>query len=349
LLEKEEENLRIVYMGTPGFAVPPLKRLIESGKHEIVAVVSQPDRPVGRGQKISAPAVKELALEFHLPVLQPDKIKKTQFDQVLAFYKPDVIIVAAYGKILPPEIIRLPRYGCINIHASLLPKYRGAAPIQWAIINGEHVTGVTIMQMDDGLDTGNIIAFEQVEILDDDDTQSISNLLSVTGGELIVNVLDRIEQSGKVESVPQDNSKASHAPMLEKQDGLIDWTKSNDDIIYRIKGLQPWPGAFSFLHGRAWKFLKATPFMDPSGLVFPEPVDERGRPIPARDPGTVTALIKGQGFTVKTGDGHLLVTAVHAPGKKPMLAVDAINGQLVKKRDAFISDPAFLAGTDEIK
>jgi methionyl-tRNA formyltransferase len=336
-------------MGTPGFAVPPLRRLLESSKHQVVAVVTQPDRPVGRGQKVQMPPVKELALEHSLPMLQPEKIKKTNFDQALSMYNADIIVVVAYGRIIPPEVLNLPKYGCLNIHASLLPKYRGAAPIQWAIINGERYTGVTIMQLDEGLDTGNIIAFEQVDILDDDDHQSVSNMLSVTGGELLLSVLDRIEAAGKVESVPQDHEKATLAPILEKKDGLINWGMTNDEIICRIKGLQPWPTAFSFLHGRAWKFLKAIPFEDPTGIYFGEDRDEHGKVISGPDPGTITAMIKGKGFTVKTGDGHLMVSQVQAPGKKPMTAIDAMNGKLVKKGDEFLSDPAFLEGTAEVE
>lgn len=341
--------MRIIYMGTPGFAVPPLRRLLESQQHQVVAVVTQPDRPVGRGQKMHTPPVKELALEHHLPVLQPEKIKKTNFDQALSIYAADIIVVVAYGRIIPPEVLNLPKYGCLNIHASLLPRYRGAAPIQWAIINGEHHTGVTIMQLDEGLDTGNIIAFEQVEILDDDDHQSVSNMLSVLGADLIIKVLDRIEASGKVESVPQDDTRATMAPLLEKKDGLINWGMTNEEIICRIRGLQPWPTAFSFLHGRAWKFLKAEPFLDSSGLVFSEQRDEQGRLLPGKDPGSVTAMIKGKGFTVKTGDGHLLVTLVQPPNKKAMGSLDAMNGKLVKKGDEFLSEPAFLEGTAEVE
>jgi methionyl-tRNA formyltransferase len=336
-------------MGTPGFAVPPLRRLLDSDQHQVVAVVTQPDRPEGRGRKLHSPPVKELALEHHLPVLQPEKIKKTDFDKVLGAYSPDIIVVVAYGRIIPPEVLSLPKYGCLNIHASLLPKYRGAAPIQWAIINGEQYTGVTIMQLDEGLDTGNIIAFEQIDVLDDDDHQSVSNMLSVVGADLLLRVLERIEAAGAVESVAQDHTRATLAPILEKKDGLINWGMTNEEIINRIRGLQPWPTAFSFLHGRAWKFLKAQPFEDPSGVFFPPQRDEMGRPLPGPDPGTVTSLIKGKGFTVKTANGHLLVTQVHPPNRKPMSAVDAINGQTVKKGDEFLSDPAFLEGTAEVE
>jgi methionyl-tRNA formyltransferase len=335
-------------MGTPAFAVPALNRLANS-RHQVAAVVTQPDRQVGRGKKLQMPAVKEAALEHHLPVLQPEKIRRNGFDETLRFYNPDVIVVVAYGKLIPPEILSLPRYGCINIHASLLPKYRGAAPIQWAIINGERQTGITIMQLDEGMDTGNIIAFETIDILEDDDTQSVSNMLSVMGAELLMRVLDQVEESGKVESVPQDHALATSAPMLEKKHGLIDWNLTNEEIIFRIKGLQPWPTAFSFLHGRAWKFLRAEPFTHPDHLYFPQQDDLTvSRRRQERDAGTVTALIRGRGFTVKTGDGHLMVTAVQPADKKPMTALDAINGKLVQKNDEFISDPNFLEGTPHV-
>lgn len=331
-------------MGTPGFAVPALKRLIESPRHNVSAVVTQPDRPVGRGKKIQQPPVKELALQHNTVVLQPEKIKKNDFDKVLSVYSPDVIVVAAYGKVLPPEVLSLPRFGCINIHASILPKYRGAAPIQRAIMDGEKYSGVTIMQMDEGLDTGNIIAFEQVEIYPDDDTNSLSNLLSVTGGELLMKVLDQIEAEGKVVSTPQDDSKSSYAPLMKKSDGLLDWAQERDPIICHIKGLQPWPGAFSFLYGRAWKILSAEYYPDEHGLL--DLTQAEGG---TSEYGTVMLLIKGKGFVVNVADGYLLITNVQPPDKKPMAAADAINGKLIKKGDIFISDPAFLEGTTGIK
>jgi len=331
-------------MGTPGFAVPALRRLIDSSKHTVAAVVTQPDRPVGRGRKLQAPPVKELALEHNIVVLQPEKIKKNAFDAVLAPYNADIIIVAAYGKILPPEILTLPRFGCINIHASILPKYRGAAPIQRAIMDGEQYTGVTIMQMDEGLDTGNIIAFEQIEILPDDDTASLSNLLAVTGGELLMKVLDQIEQDQQIVSTPQNNAEATYASILSKSDGLIDWSMERDQIICRIKGLQPWPGAFSFLHGRAWKILAAEYYNDEHGLL--DLTQAEGG---ASEYGTVLDIIKGKGVVVNVQDGYLLITAVQPPDKKPMATTDAINGKLIKQGDLFISDPAFLEGTNEIK
>ncbi|PKO16248.1 methionyl-tRNA formyltransferase [candidate division BRC1 bacterium HGW-BRC1-1] len=336
--------MKIVYMGTPGFAVPALKRLIDS-EHQVTAVVTQPDRPSGRGKRMQSPPVKDLALEHMIPVLQPERIKNVQYDTVLKMYDPDIIVVAAYGRILPPEVLNMPRFGCINIHASLLPAYRGAAPIQWTIINGDHETGVTIMRMDEGLDTGDIIASEKVEVLDDDDTHSVSNMLSVIGGEVLIRVLAEIERKGEVRATAQDHAAATLAPIMEKSDGLLDWNLNNEQIVCRIRGLQPWPGAFTFLHGKQVKILKAEPFADPENLFF-GPGAAPGQP-DRFDPGTISALIRGRGITVKTGDGHLLITELQPAGRKAMSASDAINGGVVRKGDEFISSPDFLIGSGD--
>lgn len=328
-------------MGTPEFAVPPLERLIEFG-HQVVAVVTQPDKPVGRGRKMHHPPVKDAALRNGIPVLQPAKIRNCRFDDVLRPFQPDAIAVVAYGKIIPPEVLSLPRFGCLNIHASLLPKYRGAAPIQWAIINSERRTGVTIMQLDEGMDTGPVIAMEDIEILNDDDTISLSNMLSVLGGKLLTRILDQVEASGRVESQPQDHALASYAPIMKKSDGLIDWSLTNEQIICRINGLKPWPTAFSFLGDSMWKFLRTEPFDDPDHLYFTAP------DAPKTPHGSVTALARGRGFTIKTGDGHLLVTSIQPQGKRLMSGVDTINGKQIKIGDQFISNPELLdrAGGD---
>jgi methionyl-tRNA formyltransferase len=337
--------VQIVFMGTPAFAVPTLERLITSGRHVVAAVVTQPDKPAGRGKKLQPPPVKEVALAHHIPVFQPEKLRGASFDSVLAPFQPDAIVVVAYGKILPPEILRLPRYGCINLHASLLPKYRGAAPIQWAIINGERVTGVSIMQLDEGMDTGNVIATEEVEILEDDDTLSLSNMLSVVGAQLMLKVLDRIEETGRVDSTPQDHTKATYAPMLKKSDGLLPWELRTDQIICRIRGLQPWPTAFSFLHGRMWRFLKAEPYAQADSLFLRTQRSKEPKYTP--EPGTVTSIVRGKGFTVQTGDGTILVRLVQPQDKPPMDASAAANGRLVQVGDVFVSDPAFLPGMEK--
>jgi methionyl-tRNA formyltransferase len=325
-------------MGTPAFAVPPLKRLVESD-HTVAAVVTQPDRPAGRGKQLTPPPVKEFALAHNLPVLQPEKLRGQKYDGILALYRPDIIVVVAYGKILPPEILALPRYGCLNIHASLLPKWRGASPIQHAIMNGDRVTGVTIMQMDEGMDTGPIVAQKQIEILEDDDYVSVSNMLSVIGGELLIECLADIEERGQVTSTPQLHELATYAPLLRREDGLINWERGSEDLTFRIKGLQPWPGAFSFLQGSMWKFLRAQPVYE---WDREEAAEHMMKDADSQVPGTVTGLWKKKGFFVRTGDGHLLVTAVQPPGKKPLAAADAINGALIEPGRQFISDPGLI-------
>lgn len=327
--------MRVAYMGTPEFAVQPLERLLQSS-HEVVAVVTQPDRPVGRGRHLQAPPVKELATARGVPVLQPARLKGAAFDRELAPFAPDVIVVAAYGRILPPEVLALPRFGCINIHASLLPRWRGAAPIHWAIVNGDTRTGVTIMQMDEGLDTGAMIATEELDILPDDDAESVTAALSVIGADLLVRVLDRIEAEGCTASTPQDESLATYAPILKKIDGMLDWNLAPELLICRIMGMQPWPGAFSFLSRKPWKFLRAEPLSEFKGTA-PEEADD-----PEAAPGTVTALVKGHGFIVKTGGSPLLVTQVQPQGKNPMSGQDVINGKLLKPGDEFISDDELL-------
>jgi len=335
-----EGAVKIVFMGTPEFAVPTLERLLASQRHRVEAVVTQPDKPAGRGKKLQPPPVKEVALAHGLPVLQPEKIRGMNFDNVLRPFSPDIIVVVAYGKILPPEILQLPPFGCVNLHASLLPKYRGAAPIQWAIINGEKVSGVTIMQLDEGMDTGNIIATEEVEILDDDDAVSLSNMLSVVGAELMVKTLDQIEESGKIESTPQNHEQATYAPMLKKSDGLIPWERRTDEIYCRVRGLLPWPTAFSFLHGKMWKFLKVEPVSEVDSLYLRMQLskDPKYRP----EPGLVTSVVRGKGFTVATGDGAILVRQVQPEAKAVMDASAAVNGRLVQVGDLFVSDPEML-------
>jgi methionyl-tRNA formyltransferase len=335
--------LNIVYMGTPAFAVPPLKRLLES-HHRVRAVVTQPDRPAGRGKHLTAPPVKEFALAHHLPVLQPEKLRGQHYDSILAMHQPDVIVVVAYGRILPPEILSLPKHGCLNIHASLLPKWRGASPIQHAIMNGDKITGVTIMQLDEGMDTGPIVSQQDIEILEDDDYVSVSNMLSVIGGEQLIQALDDIEARGEVRSTPQLHELATHASLLRREDGLIDWTQGSEDLTFRMKGLQPWPGAFSFLQGAMWKFLRAQPVYE---WDLDEAAEHLMKEADAAAPGTVTGLWKNKGFFVRTGDGHLLITAVQPPGKKPLNASDVVNGGQIEEGRLFLSDPGLIPARTE--
>jgi len=241
-------------MGTPEFAVPSLKALIESGD-EVVAVVTQPDKPRGRGLEVTPPPVKILAQKYGIPVLQPQKIKTEEFLKQLEELRPDIICVVAYGKILPKGILELPRYGCINVHASLLPKYRGAAPINWAIIRGEKVTGITTMKMDEGMDTGDILLQREVPIEDEDTAETLSHKLSLTGAEVLIETLNLLKE-GKLKPIPQNHSQATYAPMLKKEDGEIDWGKTAEEIKNLVRGTLPWPGAYTFLDNKILKVYK---------------------------------------------------------------------------------------------
>ena len=323
-------------MGTPEFAVEPLARLLTSS-HTVVAVVTQPDKPVGRGRTVAFPPVKYLALNNKIPVLQPEKLRGTSFDKELALYDADCIVVAAYGKILPKEVLDLPRFGCLNIHASLLPKYRGAAPIQWAIINGDRKTGVSIMVMEEGLDTGPVISTSELEIIPEDDASLVANALSVLGADLLVKELDKIERAGTIVSTPQVDSQSTYAPMLKKSDGLIDWKNGTvDEIICRIMGLRPWPIAFSCLKGELWKFLRAEPY---NVMGFGNIDAQLAKEAPE---GTVVALIKGRGFCVKVKNGYLLITECQPQGKRVLKGVDVLNGKLISLGDLFVSDATLL-------
>jgi len=312
--------MRVVFMGTPDFALPTLQKLCDS-RHEVVCVVTRPDKPAGRGMKMKVSPVKEFALERGIPVLQPEKLRGTDFHKTLAEYSPDVIVVAAYGKILPPEVLEVPRYGCLNVHASLLPKYRGAAPVTWAIINGERKTGVTIMHMDEGLDTGGIVAQREVEILDDDDVLSLTNMLSVLGADLLLEVLDNVEREGKILSQPQDDSQATYAPLLKKADGELEWDLTSEQVICRMHGLNPWPGCYSKIAGKTIRLI------DAERLV---PAEYESFASPKHKPGEVVHQLRGRGPVVKTGDGYIVLTRAQPAGKKPMSGTDLLNGGYVK-------------------
>lgn len=241
-------------MGTPDFAVPSLTALIES-EYEVIAVVAQPDKPKGRGHKLTQPPTKVLAEKFNIPVLQPDKIKTDEFLSELRGLDPDVICVTAYGKIIPKSILELPKYGCINVHPSLLPKYRGAAPVNWTLINGEKVTAVTIMQMDEGMDSGDILLVREFEISDEEDAGTMLDKLSYVGGEMLVETLNLLKD-GKLNPIKQDESLVTYAPMLKKSDGEIDWNKSSIEIRNLVRGLNPWPGTFTKLGNKTLKIFK---------------------------------------------------------------------------------------------
>jgi methionyl-tRNA formyltransferase len=244
-------------MGTPEFAVPTLARLLDD-RNDVAAVFCQPDRPAGRGKHIQIPPVKALAVERGIPVYQPAKIKTNpEVRDIFEKTAPDACVVAAYGKILPEWLLAIPRLGCINVHASILPAYRGAAPINWAIANGERITGVTIMQMDQGMDTGPILAMRSIDIGDQETAPELSARLSTLGAELLSETLNSIER-GQIKPVPQDDTQATYAPMLKREDGLIDFNQPASRIANRIRAFQPWPAAYTFFRGTRLTVWHAT-------------------------------------------------------------------------------------------
>ena len=243
--------MRVVFMGTPDFAVPSLQKLLDAG-FEACAVYTQPDKPKGRGHKLQAPPVKELALRHEIPVFQPASLRKEEVQQELQSFQPDVIVVVAYGKILPKAVLDLPRLGCINVHGSLLPKYRGAAPIQWTVINGDGTGGVTTMFMGEGLDTGDMLLKAETPVGAEETAGQLFDRLKDLGADLLLETLEKLER-GKLTPVPQNEEDATHAPMLSKELSVIDWSKPARELHDLIRGLNPWPSAYSYLDGKKLK------------------------------------------------------------------------------------------------
>ncbi len=293
---------RIVFMGSPAFAVPALEALAQA--YPVVGVVTQPDRPAGRGSRLRPAAVKVAAERLGLPVFQPEKVSAPTAREHLRAWAPDVIVVAAFGQILPPALLALPPYGCLNIHASLLPRWRGAAPIAAAILAGDTVTGITLMQMDEGVDTGPILAQREEPIRPDDTTGSLTERLARTGAELLMEVLPRYLR-GEIRPVPQPAEGATYCRPLKKQDGRLDWARPAAELERRVRAVTPWPGAFTFWEGQMLKVLRAA--VDPD-WVGTEP------------PGTVVPM--GDGAGVVTGQGVLRLLEVQIAGKNP-LPIDA--------------------------
>lgn len=310
--------MKVVFMGTPDFAVDALQAIIEAG-HEVTAVVTQPDKPKGRGKEMQATPVKTCALEHHIPVFQPVKVKEPEAVETLRSYEADIFVVVAFGQILSEEILQMPKYGCVNIHASLLPKYRGAGPIQWAIIDGEKETGITIQQMDKGVDTGDIL-FQSVVPIDAKETgESLFEKLAKAGAALIVEALPKIE-AGEVTPRKQDESQASHAKMLQKSMSRIDWNRKAAELDCLIRGMISWPGASSGYHGKTLKIWQQ------------EPVAKDQLPAEAlagAEPGTVIAAEK-DAIYVQTGEGALKLTEVQLEGKKRMAVKDFLLGYPVQ-------------------
>lgn len=304
--------MKVIYMGTPDFAVPALSAIAQ--KHEVLAVISQPDKPKGRGKHLVPTPVKEEALKHNIPVYQPENIKTDEAIEYIKGLNADIIVVAAYGQILPVSILESPRLGCINIHGSLLPRYRGAAPIQRAIIDGETQSGVTIMYMAEGLDCGDMILKKSVDIEPDDTYGTLYDKISAIGAPAVLEAMEMLE-NGTAKPEKQDDSLSTYAKKIKKEMGAIDWNKSSQDIINHIRGFNPMPGAFTFYNGeqfKIWRAVKADGNFDGAA-------------------GEIVDVNNKKGFTVKTGDGAVLICEMQAKGGKKMSSADYMRGHAVEK------------------
>lgn len=299
--------MRVVYMGTPDFAVKPLEALLNNN-YDVVGVFTQPDKPVGRKAILTPPPVKVVAVENNIPVFQPDSLKNGEGLKILEELKPDVVIVVAYGKILPKDFLEYAKYGCINIHGSILPEYRGAAPIQWSVLDGKEFAGVTSMQMNEGLDTGDILLVEKTKILSDETSGDLYERLTVLGADVLIKTLIAVEK-GELTPVKQDDSKSSYAKMLDKSLSKIDWNLSASEVHNKIRGLDPWPVALTVFEGKNLKLFRSRvldgEYNKPCGTVFQEK----------------------DGIAVVCGDKKaVLITEVQLEGKKRMSALDFSRG-----------------------
>ncbi len=300
--------MNIVFMGTPEFAVPCLEALIKDG-HNIKAVFTQPDKPKGRGYKLTPPPVKELALQYNLPVFQPTTLKDGEAFEVIKSFEPDLAVVVAYGKILPKSILDIPKLGCVNVHASLLPKYRGAGPIQWSILNGEKETGVTTMYMAEGLDTGDMLEKKALTIGENETADELHDRLSILGAELIVSTVRKLEK-GEITPEKQDDALSNYAPMLTKELSLIDFNKSAKEVHNLIRGLSSWPCAHTFYEGKRLKIYNS------------EIVDQKGNP---------GEVLDDKHFVIACGDKAIRAVIVQYEGSKKMSSEDFLRGKSIKK------------------
>lgn len=308
--------IRIVFMGTPSFAVPSLHTLVKAG-YVVAGVVTQPDKPSGRGMATRPSPVKEAALGYGIDVLEPRSVRSPEFTKAIKALSPEIIVVIAYGKILPKDILCIPPKGCINVHASLLPRYRGAAPINRAIINGEKTTGVCTMLMDEGMDTGDVLLRAEMPILIDETAEDLAKRLSIAGAELIVETLELVSNNALTPE-QQDNSKATNAPILKKEDGRIDWKKDAAGVYNLIRGVYPWPGAYTHIGSKVVKIHSGRVSDQSHGAA----------------PGTVTDVSK-DGITVECGSGSFCITELQPENKRRMSAFDFIQGYRLKKGDSF--------------
>ena len=301
---------RIVFFGTPSFAVPTLKSLLQ-GSEDVIAVVTQPDREKGRGRKVVSSPVKELVLPLGIPVLQPEKVKEETFQKHVKALYPDLFVVVAYGQILPKLLLEIPKHGAVNVHASLLPKYRGAAPIVWAILKGEKVTGVTTMIMDEGMDTGNILLQAEILIGEKETSETLHDRLALLGAQLLLETVTQMK-AGDIRPVPQDHSKATYAPPLRKEDGRIDWRKDAEEIDHQVRAFHPWPGAYTVWESQLLKIYggevrKGTP-MGKTGVV---------------------TWVGSDFIEVETGKGSFLIKEVQLEGKRRMAVRDLLSGHSI--------------------
>ena len=323
--------MRIVFMGTPDFSVPALKALVEAG-HQVIAVVTQPDKPKGRGKEVQMTPVKIQAMEYGIPVYQPAKVREASFVEVLQGLEADVYVVIAFGQILPKAVLELPKYGCINIHASLLPKYRGAAPIQWCVIDGERETGITTMMMDVGLDTGDMLEKTVIPIEEKETGGSLHDKLSMAGGDLILSTLKKLEE-GTLVRTPQTDEGTCYAKMLTKSLGDIDWNQGAVSIERLIRGLNPWPSAYTMWNGKTIKIWAADVIAGREAADF---LSEPGVPAETGTaPGTVVCSDK-RGLVVSTGGGLLSIRELQMEGKKRMDTPAFLRGYPIPAGDVFV-------------
>ena len=323
--------MRIVFMGTPDFSVPALKALVEAG-HQVIAVVTQPDKPKGRGKEVQMTPVKIQAMEYGIPVYQPAKVREASFVEVLQGLEADVYVVIAFGQILPKAVLELPKYGCINIHASLLPKYRGAAPIQWCVIDGERETGITTMMMDVGLDTGDMLEKTVIPIEEKETGGSLHDKLSMAGGDLILSTLKKLEE-GTLVRTPQTDEGTCYAKMLTKSLGDIDWNQGAVSIERLIRGLNPWPSAYTMWNGKTIKIWAADVIAGREAADF---LSESGVPAETGTaPGTVVCSDK-RGLVVCTGGGLLSIRELQMEGKKRMDTPAFLRGYPIPAGDVFV-------------
>lgn len=299
------QPLRIIFMGTPQFACPTLQMLIDRGEN-VVAVVTQPDRPKGRGQQLQQPPVKELALKYGIPVMQPLKVRGAEAVEEIRSFNPELIIVVAFGQILPKVLLDIPHFGCINIHASLLPRYRGAAPLNWCLINGEVETGITTMMMDVGLDTGDMLLTKTTAITPEDDASSLHDRLSNLGAATMAETLDLLK-GGKLAPVKQDDSLSCYAPMLKKELGEISWHATTTSIMNLVRGVTPWPGAYTRIDGKVIKVHKVRAGFG-SGA-----------------PGEILSVGR-EGIEAATADGSIIIEELQLEGKKRLKAAEFLAG-----------------------